>query len=71
MLFGAVVSVFFKEVFDKHAQTFEDLGISSNNGLGELYSKIENLDAAKKAEIIQDIETVYVNRPALAMVNSD
>ena len=69
ILFGHVVSVYFEELFAKHADTFEQLGISPNNGLGDLYAKIA--DHPKKAEIEADIQAIYAKRPRLAMVNSD
>lgn len=71
IIFGHVVSVFFKEVFEKHDTTFKDLGISPNNGLGELYAKIKDLPNEKQKEIIKDIDSCYAKRPKLAMVNSD
>ncbi len=71
IIFGHVVSVFFKEVFEKHAATFDELGISPNNGLGDLFAKIRNLPDDRRAEIEADIEATYAKRPGLAMVNSD
>ena len=71
IIFGHVVSVFFKDVFEKHAATFTELGISPNNGLGDLYAKIKSLPDAKRAEIEADIQTSIENGPELAMVNSD
>lgn len=71
IIFGNVVSVFFQDVFEKHAGTFAELGINPNNGLGDLYAKIEGLPAEKKAKIEADIRAVYEKRPGLAMVNSD
>ncbi|MBU4031711.1 MAG: NADP-dependent isocitrate dehydrogenase, partial [Candidatus Thermoplasmatota archaeon] len=71
IIFGNVVSVFFKDVFEKHASTFAELGISPNNGLGDLYAKIATLPADKKAVIEADIQATYANRPELAMVNSE
>ncbi len=71
IIFGQVVSVFFKEVFDKHASTFKELGISANNGLGDVLTKIESLDSSKQAEILADIQAVYAKRADVAMVNSD
>jgi isocitrate dehydrogenase len=71
IFFGHAVSVFFKEVFDKHASTFEELGVNPNNGLSELYQKLDTLPEDKKAEIIVDIESVKAKRPRLAMVDSD
>jgi len=71
VIFGHAVSVFFKDVFEKHAATFANLGVNPNFGLGDLYAKIQTLPAGKQAEIEADIKAVYANRPALAMVDSD
>jgi isocitrate dehydrogenase len=71
ILFGHVVSVFFNDVFEKHAATFAEIGVNPNNGLGDLYIRLQNLDEAKRKEIEADIEACYANGPALAMVNSD
>ncbi|HAN04633.1 MAG TPA: NADP-dependent isocitrate dehydrogenase [Elusimicrobia bacterium] len=70
ILFGHAVTVFFDEVFAKHAETFRTLGVNPNMGLGDLYKKLETLPAGKKAEIEADIKAVYARRPALAMVDS-
>lgn len=71
IIFGHVVSVFFKDVFEKHAETFKELGINPNNGLGDLYAKIKTLPESKRKEIETDIQQCYKKRPGLAMVNSD
>ncbi len=71
IMFGHAIYVFFKEVFDKHAATFKELGVNPNMGLGDLYKKIQSLPEAKRAEIEADIQAVYAKRPALAMVDSD
>lgn len=71
IIFGHAVNVFFQDVFDKHSVTFEKLGVSTRNGLGDVYTKISELDDAERKEIEADIEAVYKNRPELAMVNSD
>ncbi len=71
IIFGHAVSVFFKDVFDKHGETLKALGYSPSNGLGSLYSKLETLPADQQAAITADIEAVYEKRPRLAMVNSD
>jgi len=71
IMFGHAVSVFYKDVFGKHAAVLKELGVNPNNGLGDLYAKIKNLPEAKRAEIEADIQAVYKNRPALAMVDSD
>ncbi|WKZ31600.1 MAG: NADP-dependent isocitrate dehydrogenase [Thermodesulfobacteriota bacterium] len=71
IMFGHAVSVFYKDVFEKHAATISELGVDVNNGLGDLYAKIQKLPEAKRAEIEADIKAVYEKRPAIAMVNSD
>jgi isocitrate dehydrogenase len=71
IIFGQAVSVFFEDVFNKHAVVFEELGINANNGLGDVLNKIKNLDASKKAEIEADIQAVYIKQPDVAMVDSD
>ena len=71
IIFGTAVSVFFKTVFDKHAGTFSDLGVNPNNGLGDVYSKIQTLSAEKRAEIEADLSAVMENSADMAMVDSD
>ncbi|MGB5988498.1 MAG: NADP-dependent isocitrate dehydrogenase [Marinifilaceae bacterium] len=71
IMFGHIVSVFFKDVFAKHADTFATLEVNPNNGLGELYKKLATLPAEKQAEIDADIQAQYAVRPRIAMVNSD
>jgi isocitrate dehydrogenase len=71
VMFGHAVSVFYKDVFDKHGALLAELGVNVNNGLGDLYAKIQNLPEEKRAEIEADIMAVYKTRPALAMVDSD
>ncbi len=70
IMFGFAVKVYFKDLIEKHSALFEQIGVNFNNGLGDLYSKLETLDAAKKAEIEADIAAVYAKQPRLAMVNS-
>jgi len=71
VLFGHAVSVYFAPVFEKHAATFRQLGVNPDNGLGDLYAKIDNLPAGKRSEIESDIRDAYAARPPLAMVDSD
>jgi isocitrate dehydrogenase len=71
VMFGHAVTVFFKDVFEKHADALKQAGVNPNLGLGDLYKKIQALPAEKKAEIEADIKAVYAKRPALAMVDSD
>ncbi|MEI6757160.1 MAG: NADP-dependent isocitrate dehydrogenase [Chlorobium sp.] len=71
IMFGHAVTVFYKDVFEKHAALIKELGVNVNNGLGDLYAKIQKLPEEKRAEIEADIQAVYANRPALAMVDSD
>lgn len=69
IIFGAVVQVFYREVFEKYGEIFADLGVDVTNGLGDVYAKIQG--HAKENEIKAAIEKVYETSPALAMVNSD
>ena len=71
IIFGHAVKVFFTDLFEKHAVTFQEIGVDVNNGFGDLINKLDKLDAAKKAEVEKDIEAVLTNGPDLAMVNSD
>jgi isocitrate dehydrogenase len=71
VMFGHAVSVYFRDVFEKHTATFKKLGVNPNNGLGDLYKKIESLPAEEKARIEADIKATYATRPPLAMVDSD
>ena len=71
IIFGHAVSVYFCEVFEKHASTFEKLGVDPRNGLGDVYTKIAQLPADQREQIEADIHAAYQTRPELAMVNSD
>lgn len=71
IIFGHAVNVYYNDVFDKHAATFNKLGVDTRNGLGDVYTKITELPEAERNEIEADIEAVYKTRPELAMVNSD
>ena len=71
IMFGHAVTVYFKDVFAKYADLFEQLGVDERNGLGDVYAKIANLPADQKAAIEADIAAVYATRPSLAMVDSD
>lgn len=71
IIFGHVVKVFYREVFNKHQALFDELGVDVNNGIGDVYAKIAQLDNAKRQEVEADIAAVYQNQPAVAMVDSD
>ena len=71
IIFGHAVNVYYKDVFAKHAATFEKLGVDTRNGLGDVYAKIANLPDDQRKQIEDDIQAVYKSRPQLAMVNSD
>lgn len=71
IIFGYAVKVFFKNVFSKHAETLEKIGVDVNNGFGNLVEKIQELPEAKRNEIQADIDIAFKNGPAVAMVNSD
>lgn len=71
IIFGHAVKVFYKDVFAKHEELFSSLGVDANNGIGDVYSKIESLPADQKAEVEADLQAVYATRPEMAMVDSD
>lgn len=69
IIFGAIVEVYFKDVFEKYGSLFQELGINKNNGLGEVYAKIAG--TPQEAEVKAAIDAAIANGPDLAMVNSD
>jgi isocitrate dehydrogenase len=71
VMFGVVVTTYFKDVFAKHADALKQAGVNPNLGLGDLYKKIQALPEAKRAEIEADIKATYAKRAPLAMVDSD
>ncbi|OLU17015.1 isocitrate dehydrogenase (NADP(+)) [Pseudomonas sp. PA1(2017)] len=71
IIFGQIVAEFYKSALEKHAAALQEAGFNLNNGIGDLYASIKKLPADKQAEIEADINAVYADRPALAMVNSD
>jgi isocitrate dehydrogenase len=70
-IFGHAVTVYYKDVFEKYAETFKKLGVDPDNGLGDVYAKIESLPDDQRKAIEADIQAVYQKRPPMAMVNSD
>lgn len=70
IVFGHAVKIFYKEAFAKHQELFDELGVDVNNGLVDLYSKIESLPASLHEEIIRDLHACHEHRPELAMVDS-
>ena len=70
IVFGHAVKVFYKDAFAKHQKLFDELGVNVNNGMSDLYDKIETLPASQREEIIRDIHACHEHRPELAMVDS-
>jgi len=70
IMFGHAVTSYYEDVFDKHAAVFESLGVDPDNGIGDVYKKIQALPAEQRAAIEADLKAVYATRPALAMVDS-
>jgi isocitrate dehydrogenase len=70
IVFGHAVKVFYKDAFAKHQKLFDELGVNVNNGLSDLYAKIESLPATQHEEIIRDLHACHEHRPELAMVDS-
>ncbi len=71
IIFGHCVSVYYEDVFDKHSAEMGELAVNPDNGIAELYTKIQSLTDEKRAEIEADIQAVYSVRPELYMVNSN
>jgi isocitrate dehydrogenase len=71
IIFGHAVRVFFGELFDKHGDVFDAIGVNVNNGFGNLLANLDELSPEKRAEIEADIEAIYASQPDVAMVNSD
>ncbi|TXL01702.1 isocitrate dehydrogenase (NADP(+)) [Methylococcaceae bacterium HT1] len=71
IMFGHAVNVYYQEVFAKHAATFNQLGVDTRNGLGDVYAKIASLPDEQRKEIEADIQAVYQTQSELAMVDSD
>ncbi|TKD36459.1 NADP-dependent isocitrate dehydrogenase [Azotobacter chroococcum] len=71
IMFGQIVSEFYKDALSKHADVLKQIGFDLNNGIGDLYARIKTLPEEKQKEIEADIQAVYAQRPQLAMVNSD
>ena len=71
VIFGHAVSVFYEPVLTRHAEVISALGFNPNNGIADLYTRIQSLPAQKQSEIEADIQALYETRPKLAMVDSD
>lgn len=71
IIFGYAVKSFYSDIFKKYANTLDELGVNERNGIGDLYTKINDLPENKKKAIVSDIESLYKERPPLAMVDSD
>ncbi|AVM01342.1 NADP-dependent isocitrate dehydrogenase [Gordonia iterans] len=70
IVFGHAVKVFYKDAFAKHGALFDELGVNVNNGLVDLYEKVDTLPASKREEVIADMHRCHEDRPELAMVDS-
>ncbi len=70
-IFGHAVTVYYKDVFEKHSETLKKLGVDPDNGIGDLYVKIKGLPDDQRKAIEADVQAVYKKQPPLAMVNSD
>ena len=70
IVFGHAVTVFYREVFEKHGELFKELGVNPNNGISSVYDKIASLPRSKQEEIEKDIHACLEHRPELAMVDS-
>jgi isocitrate dehydrogenase len=71
VIFGYAVKAYYKDVFEKYAELFDEIGVDVNNGIGDVYAKIQGLEQTQKDEIEAAIQAVYETQPPLAMVDSD
>lgn len=71
IIFGHAVKVFYKDVLEKHSAALGYMGFEPNNGIGDLYSKLDELSEEQQNEIKSDVESLYKDRPSVAMVDSD
>ena len=71
IIFGHAVKLFFSDVFKKHQVLFDEIGVNTNNGYGNVLEKVAELETEKRQEIEADFEAALANGPGLAMVNSD
>jgi isocitrate dehydrogenase len=69
IMFGHCVRAYYGDVFEKHEALFNEIGVDANNGIGDVYAKIEGLSA--ESRVRADLEAVYETRPEQAMVDSD
>ena len=70
IVFGHCVRIFYKDAFEKHAKLFEELGVNVNNGMVNLYDKLETLPQSQREEVLADLHACHEHRPELAMVDS-
>ena len=71
IIFGHAVEVYYQEAFEKHKDTFKELGIDPNLGLANIYEKVRTLSFSLRNEIEADLRHCHETRPGLAMVDSD
>jgi len=71
IIFGHAVKTYFSELFEKHADIFNKIGVDVNNGFGNLLGCLDALSLEKKSEILKDIDLIFEKNADLAMVNSD
>ena len=70
IVFGHAVRIYYKDAFAKHGKLFDELGVNVNNGLVNLYDKLESLPTTQREEVIRDMHACHEHRPELAMVDS-
>jgi len=71
IMFGHAVTVYYRDVFEKYADLFENLGVDANNGIGDVYARMSEMSDKDRASVEKDIAEVYGNSAELAMVDSD
>ena len=71
IMFGIVVQRYYKKLFDRHGKLLSRIGFEPDNGIGDLYAKMGELNEAERAAVEATIAEIYAENPGLAMVNSD
>ncbi len=71
VIFGQCVEVYYEDLYQKHGDLLDKMGMNSKNGIGDLYGKLKNLDQNEQATLLDAVDKIYKQRPRLAMVDSD
>lgn len=74
IIFGHMVELFYADVLNEHSEFLQEIGFNPNNGIADLYNKLDELPSSHqniKNQIEAKIQEIYKKQPDLAMVDSD